>query len=73
MAALTDRDLEDLLLDAALLVSKDPAFLPIFERLQAEVEARKAQADALSKAKALVAAMRRRPPPGVTSFLRLVA
>jgi hypothetical protein len=44
---------------AAQLAVEDPAFLPIFERLEAEVKARAAQPDdALTRARAAIAQRR---------------
>lgn len=62
----SDSQLKKLLLDAAILATRDPAYLPIFVRLQSEVDARQAKTDALAKAKSLVAAQNRSCPPNVT-------
>jgi hypothetical protein len=62
----SDSQLRKLLLDAAILATRDPAYLPIFVRLQTEVDARQAKMNALEKAKSLVAAQNRPCPPNVT-------
>lgn len=71
MVNISDRDLESMLLTAAILSDKDPSYLPIFVRLHAEFDARKARTDALGKARAIVSRHKCAAPSNVTSFLRL--
>lgn len=68
----SDKRLNKALLDVATLSVKDPAYLPLFERLQAEVDARQNQTDALTRAR-LLASSKKRPPPGVASFMSFAA
>lgn len=51
-------DLHDMHQKAAKLVLADPAYLPIFERIEREIAALTTQHDAISRARAIAAGAR---------------